>query len=508
MLVRSRLTRRPLDEAEAAQVLHLLEFEREDLAGRRIQPADFLLAESKALHELDVPQRLGRRSRQRGRLRDDHFLNLLDAPAQDGADDAEDRHGQEVNRRDQPVHRKRIDHHEDDPDERREQHVDRGRDQPFDVGADLLQPAQRLAAPLVFEDRIGQLQRMPDAVRVELCSEALRDDVDVVVLEVLGHTRHECDADGGAEQKADALEEFDRRIFLEPGRVLIDDMAEDQRIEQRERLVDRRQRERHGDEPPVAAQIGEQELHPVIIIRSMKRALSPRRRPRARAVVYRTGSRAPGAGRALGGDVGDRAAVVSRSVRRTRTGARRGRRSPAQASAPASPTSVVAPARPGGAGARRASAEVRDPAVAPRAEEPDGPHDPACEHRRFPRPRAPVQCARREHGHDRVSPHRDPCERGRDSAGLGSPADVQRTAGGKDICGSDADQRSGPTPGQAAGRHGGQPVLPGGDRRADEPHVRIAAGLRLERRGLHRPRPRSPTWLRRCSRTTGWPASM
>ena len=99
--------------------------------------------------------------------------------------------------RDQPVHAEGVDHHEDDADQRGEQHVDRGRDQLLDVGAHLLQPAERLAAALILEHRIGQLERVADAVRVELRAEPLGDDVDVVVLEVLGDARDERDADRG-----------------------------------------------------------------------------------------------------------------------------------------------------------------------------------------------------------------------------------------------------------------------------------------------------------------------
>ena len=70
-----------------------------------VQPRDLLLPEPEALHQLDVAQRLGRRSGQRRRLGDDHLLDLLDAAAQHRAEDAEERHRQEVDRRDQPVRR-------------------------------------------------------------------------------------------------------------------------------------------------------------------------------------------------------------------------------------------------------------------------------------------------------------------------------------------------------------------------------------------------------------------
>ena len=71
---------------------------------------------------------------------------------------------------------------------------------------------------------------------------------DDVVLEVLGDPRDEGDADRRAEQQADAAEELAGRVLLEAGGVLVDDVPEDQRVEQREHLVDRRQDQRQRDQ--------------------------------------------------------------------------------------------------------------------------------------------------------------------------------------------------------------------------------------------------------------------
>ena len=51
----------------------------------------------------------------------------------------------------------------------------------------------------------------------------------------------------------------------EPRRVLVDDVAEDQRIEQREDLVDGRQHERERHQPPVVREIRGKQLHPSMI---------------------------------------------------------------------------------------------------------------------------------------------------------------------------------------------------------------------------------------------------
>ena len=100
--------RRSLDEAQAAQVADLLQLELQNLAGGAVQPRDLLLSEPETLHQLDVAQRLGGRPGQRRGFGDDHLLNLLDAPAEHRAEDAENRHRQEVDRRDHPVHAERV----------------------------------------------------------------------------------------------------------------------------------------------------------------------------------------------------------------------------------------------------------------------------------------------------------------------------------------------------------------------------------------------------------------
>ena len=81
-------------------------------------------------------------------------------------------------------------------------------DELLDVGAHLLQDAERLAAALVLEDAIRQVERVAHAVGVELRAQPLRDDVDEVVLKVLGHARDERHADRGQQQQAHAAEEL------------------------------------------------------------------------------------------------------------------------------------------------------------------------------------------------------------------------------------------------------------------------------------------------------------
>ncbi len=222
---------RSLDEAERPQVLHFLQLELQDFPGSGVQPLDFLLPKPQALHQLDVSQRLCRRARERGGFRHDHLLNRLDALAEDPTDDAKHGNREEIHRCDKPVHAVGIDHHEDDAHQRGEQHVDRRRDQLLDVGPHFLELAQRFAAALVLEDGVRELQRVADAVGVELRAQPLRHQVDVVVLEVLRHARDEGHAHRRRQQKADAPEELPGGVLRKSGCVAVDDIPEDERIQ-------------------------------------------------------------------------------------------------------------------------------------------------------------------------------------------------------------------------------------------------------------------------------------
>src|SRR5207249_495370 len=103
--------------------------------------------------------------------------------------------------------------------------------------------AKRFPAALIFEDRIWQLERVADSVGINLSAQPLGDDVDVVVLEILRYARNERDTDGGCKQQTHATKELSRGVFAIPGRVVIDHVAEDDGIEKRKDLVDRRQHE-------------------------------------------------------------------------------------------------------------------------------------------------------------------------------------------------------------------------------------------------------------------------
>ena len=105
-----RINRCSLDKAEAAQILHFIQLEIEDLAGRAVQTFDFLLGKPETLHQFDVSQGLCSRTCKGCRFGDNHLLNFFDFAAEDGNQCAEDGYREEIYGGNKPVHSQRIDH--------------------------------------------------------------------------------------------------------------------------------------------------------------------------------------------------------------------------------------------------------------------------------------------------------------------------------------------------------------------------------------------------------------
>src|SRR5204862_6953965 len=116
---------------------------------------------------------------------DDHYLIEPYAHAQRPGKNAEKKNGCQKCRHVDAVYRQRVYDDEHDADESRENQIDRQRDELLDIGPHLLELAECLAAALVLEDGVGQLEGVSDPIRVHLGSYPLDDDVDVVILEVL-----------------------------------------------------------------------------------------------------------------------------------------------------------------------------------------------------------------------------------------------------------------------------------------------------------------------------------
>ena len=94
-----------------------------------------------------------------------------------------------------------------------------------------------------------------------MSTEPLGDDVDVVVLKILRYAGNEGDTYGSCEQQTHATKELTRCVFAIPRRVLIDHMAEDDRIQKRKDLVDRREHEDQGDQKAVLFEVREEYFH-------------------------------------------------------------------------------------------------------------------------------------------------------------------------------------------------------------------------------------------------------
>src|SRR5206468_10328728 len=98
---------------------------------------------------------------------------------------------------------------------------------------------------------------MPDTVGINLSTEPLCNDVDVVILEILCHARNERDSNSGCEQQADASKEFSRCVVAVSSGVVIDNVAEDDGIQEGKDLVDRRQHQDQYNEKPVLSEVSE-----------------------------------------------------------------------------------------------------------------------------------------------------------------------------------------------------------------------------------------------------------
>src|SRR5437867_11426999 len=102
---------------------------------------------------------------------------------------------------------------------------------------------------------------MPDTIGINLSTEPLCDDVDVVVLEIFRHTRNERDPNSGCEQQAGASEELSGRVVAISSGVVIDNVAEDDGIQGRKDLVDRGERQDQYNEKPILVEGAEKNCH-------------------------------------------------------------------------------------------------------------------------------------------------------------------------------------------------------------------------------------------------------
>src|SRR5882762_4120589 len=252
--------RRALNETQAAQIANLSQLQLKNLPGRIVQPRDFLLRQSQTLHELDVAQRFGRGPRQRGRLRHNRLLYLLDAPAQHGANPAEQRYGHKEGRSNGPIRLEGVNHDKGHANERGKHNVDKSGNKLLHIRTHPLQLSQSLPAALVLEHGIGQFERMPQSIRVHLGSHLLGDQVHEVILKVLRHPGHKSHAYGQPQKETYAMKE-DGKILRRMDRVPVDQVLGDEGVQQRENLVRSRQKQRHDHQLPIPFEITQEDIH-------------------------------------------------------------------------------------------------------------------------------------------------------------------------------------------------------------------------------------------------------
>ena len=133
-----RIDRRTLDETQAAQVFHFLEFELQNLFRDAVEPHYFLMREAQALHQFNIAQRLRCRARQRGRLGNNGLLHLLDPFAEHRTDNPEQWNCDQKRRRNRPMHPEGVDHHKNDADHRNKKHIDGSGNKPLYIAANFL----------------------------------------------------------------------------------------------------------------------------------------------------------------------------------------------------------------------------------------------------------------------------------------------------------------------------------------------------------------------------------
>src|SRR5437763_6258732 len=89
---------------------------------------------------------------------------------------------------------------------------------------------------------------MPHPIGINLSAQPLGDDVDVVVLKILRDTGYESGTDCQAEEQAHGAKELAGVVLGVSRRVVVDHVAKDDGVQQRENLIDRRKHQNRDHE--------------------------------------------------------------------------------------------------------------------------------------------------------------------------------------------------------------------------------------------------------------------
>src|SRR5258708_36986272 len=102
---------------------------------------------------------------------------------------------------------------------------------------------------------------MSTAIGVDACANFLRDYIDEIILEILGDARDQSHANRRSEQQSYTSNELRARILAIASRVGVDDVPEDERIQQRKNLIDRRQDKSDGSKLPQILKVPVESIH-------------------------------------------------------------------------------------------------------------------------------------------------------------------------------------------------------------------------------------------------------
>ncbi len=102
---------------------------------------------------------------------------------------------------------------------------------------------------------------MSNAIGVDACANFLRDYIDEIILKILGDARDQSHANRRTEQQAYTSNELRARILAIACRVGVDDVPENERIQQRKNLIDRRQDKSDDSKPPQILKVPVESSH-------------------------------------------------------------------------------------------------------------------------------------------------------------------------------------------------------------------------------------------------------
>src|SRR5207245_7449480 len=102
---------------------------------------------------------------------------------------------------------------------------------------------------------------MSNAIGVDACANLLRDYIDEIILEMIGHAQNQSHANRRSEQQSYTSNELRARIHAIASRAGVYDVPENERIQQRKDLIDRREDKSDDSELPQILKVPVESSH-------------------------------------------------------------------------------------------------------------------------------------------------------------------------------------------------------------------------------------------------------